>query len=67
MEHEIPFETFQQEKRVHLLRISPFSGNFLVDEPTKCFPFTAEPKFPEILTTVFSRISAQPRISAHLE
>ena len=37
-------------KRAYLFRFSTFSGDFPVDEPTKRFPFTAEPKFPQILT-----------------
>ena len=51
MEHEIPFGTFQLGKLAYLFRLSTFSGNrFQWDEPTKRFPFFAEPKFPEILT-----------------
>ena len=50
MQHEIPFKTFQPGKRAYLFRFSTFSGNFPVDEPTKRFPSTAEPKFPEIST-----------------
>jgi len=50
MKHEIPFGTFQPGKRAYLFRFSTFSGNFFVDEPTKSCPFTAEPKFPQILT-----------------
>ena len=45
MKREIPFGTFQPGKRAYL-----FLGIFQWDEPTKSFPFTAEPKFPEILT-----------------
>ena len=37
-------------KRAYLSRFSTFSGDFPVDEPMKRFPFTAEPKFPQILT-----------------
>ena len=37
-------------KRAYLFRFSTFSRDFPVDEPTKRFPFTAEPKFPQILT-----------------
>ena len=37
-------------KRAYLFRFSTFSGGFPVDEPTKRFPFTAEPKFLQILT-----------------
>ena len=37
-------------KRAYLFRFSTFSGDFPVDEPTKRFPFTAEPKFLQILT-----------------
>ena len=45
MEREIPFGTFQPGKRAYL-----FLEIFQWNEPTKRFPFTAEPKFPEILT-----------------
>ena len=37
-------------KRAYLFKFSTFSRDFPVDEPTKRFPFTAEPKFPQILT-----------------
>ena len=51
MEHKISFGTFQPEKRPTFLDFPLFPGvSFQWDEPTKRFPFTAEPKFSEILT-----------------
>ena len=50
MEHKIPFGKFQPGKRANLFRFSTFSGNFHLDEPTKRFPFSTQPKFPKILT-----------------
>ena len=50
MEQEIPFGTFQPGKRAYLIDFPLFPGIFQWDEPTKRFPLTAEPKFPEILT-----------------
>ena len=51
MEHKISFGTFQPENGPTFLDFPLFPGvSFQWDEPTKRFPFTAEPKFPEILT-----------------
>ena len=47
-EHEIS-ECSNRESGPTFLDFPLFQGIFQSDEPTKRFPFTAEPKFPEIL------------------
>ena len=46
MGQEIPFETFQPENGPTFIDFPLFQGIFQWEEPTKRFPFTAEPKFP---------------------
>ena len=48
MEHEILLESSTQEPT--FLDFPLFPGIFQGDEPTKCFPFSTEPKFLKILT-----------------
>ena len=50
MEHEILLESSTQENGPTFLDFPLFLGIFQWDEPTKCFPFSTEPKFLKILT-----------------
>ena len=50
MEHEILLESSAQENGPTFLDFPLFPGIFQGDEPTKCCPFSTEPKFLKILT-----------------